>query len=160
MKRKYVLFLTSFIALLSMIIIFSNQSDDIVKAKSEDQVPVQTSDEAKEAQQVLEENLRFANEKDVTGYVQTLIPQAREDTAKEMNVFFEEFDVENTLQSFEMLKLKEDHMLVETKIKTINKGSDKKQYRDHVATANQTFVYQDGQWLIEQTVMIKTDFIH
>lgn len=160
MKKKYFLPALVIVLLMPLISGYSKKSDELVNAQAQGELSVQTNEDAKAAQAVLAENLQRANAEDVAGYVQTLIPKARENTAKEMEKFFETYDVEHSLQSFEVLKLENGHMLAETKIKTISKDTNKKKYRDHIATANHTFIYQEGQWLIEQSVMIETDFIN
>ncbi|MHC5249048.1 hypothetical protein [Enterococcus sp. LJL90] len=160
MKKKYGLFLLALIMLIPLIMAYTEKSTEIVAGKTTSQLTEQANPAAQAAQELLLKNLECANQKDVAGYVQTLVPEARTATTAEMTTFFAEYDVENTLQSFEMLKLADNHMLVETKIKSINQDPQQKDYRNHLATANQTFVFVDGQWLIQQAVMIETDFLN
>lgn len=159
LKKKYILFSLAMIGLLFLGAQYHSEADELITEEESQLTTIQDNDAVQKAKEVLEENLRCANEKDVAGYIKTLVPKARKQTAKEMTLFFEEYSIEHTLQSFKLLKLEENHMLVETKIKSLNTAPNRQEYRNHIAKANHTFIYQDGQWLIEQTMMIDTHFI-
>lgn len=105
----------------------------------------------------MEKNLAASNKEDIESYTSTIVPSAREETKKELATFFEDYDLENTLLTFEVKKQEEDHLLVETTQQTVNKG--KKEYKDHIATTSVTFVKEEDQWLIEQSVVTDTKFI-
>lgn len=105
---------------------------------------------------LLERNLQAANDEDVETYLQTLIPEAREATKKEMTTFFETYDVEHTLLSFEVRKEDGERILVKTQQRTVNEGTE--EFRNHITEANHTFVKIDGEWFIEETAMSNTQF--
>ena len=48
-------------------------------------------------------------------------------------------------------------MLVAAQQKTVNQGQN--DYRDHITQAHHTFVLENGQWKIKETVMTNTEFI-
>lgn len=163
--NKKIIYGLSLIGLIFLIGINFNKAnklehDQASDAMTSDQITGHISNEAdvNETYNVLQENLKAANEKDVTAYTNTLITSAREETAKEMTPFFNDYDLENSLISFDVKKQSDDKIIVGTKQKTINKGT--KEYRDHVTHATHTFVKEDGQWRIAETAMTKTDFIN
>lgn len=112
---------------------------------------------AKELLACLEKNINAANKKDMETYLETLTPEKREDTKKEMTSFFKEYDIQTELLTFEIKKQDDDHALVQAQQKSINHGDNK--YRNHIAEANHTFVKIDGTWYIDQSVMSNTKFI-
>lgn len=112
---------------------------------------------AKELLACLEKNIHAANKKDMETYLETLTPEKREDTKKEMTSFFKEYDIQTELLTFEIKKQDDDHALVQAQQKSINHGDNK--YRNHIAEANHTFVKIDGTWYIDQSVMSNTKFI-
>ena len=105
---------------------------------------------------VLKQNLQAATQKDVEGYTATLVTSARESTAKEMHAFAK-YDLTHELLSFEVVKQEADSMLVAAQQKTVNQGQN--DYRDHITQAHHTFVLENGQWKIKETVMTNTEFI-
>ncbi|MEG0284905.1 MAG: hypothetical protein RR494_03325 [Vagococcus sp.] len=112
---------------------------------------------AKELLACLEKNINAANNKDMDTYLETLTPEKREDTKKEMTSFFKEYDIQTELLTFDIKKQDDDHALVQAQQKSINHGDNK--YRNHIAEANHTFVKIDGNWYIDQSVMSNTKFI-
>ena len=106
---------------------------------------------------VLKQNLQAATQKDVEGYTATLVTSARESTAREMHAFFAKYDLTHELLSFEVVKQEADSMLVAAQQKTVNQGQN--DYRDHITQAHHTFVLENGQWKIKETVMTNTEFI-
>lgn len=108
-----------------------------------------------EAVKVVEDNLRYAEEKDMDGYLSTIIPSGREETKQELEPFFEEYDMEHTILNVKVLEKEEDIMLLQVEQQTI--ALDAKEgapnYRDHIAEANHTMIKEDGKWLIKETVI-------
>ena len=105
----------------------------------------------------MQENLQAANKEDLDSYVATLISNSREETKEELVPFFKDYDLENTLLTFEIKKQETDHQLVEVTQKTVNTGN--KEYKSHIATTNVTFKKENNQWLIEESVVTNTKFI-
>src|SRR5699024_6325003 len=73
----------------------------------------------KEAVKVIEKNLKYAENKDMNGYLSTIVPDAREETEKELASFFEEYDLEHTILSVEVLEKESDIMLLRVEQQTI-----------------------------------------
>lgn len=105
----------------------------------------------------LETNIGAANNKDIEAYLQTLNPDKREETKKEMSIFFDNYNIETELLSFEVKKQNKDHVLVQAQQKSINHGNNS--YRNHITEANHTFIKKEGRWLIDETIMTNTTFI-
>jgi hypothetical protein len=159
MKKNYYLF---FVGLLFICGLFfyqqtASHSTETTAAQLEVTGAVTDSTAAEDCLALLQQNLQAANQKDVEGYTATLVSSARESTAKEMRAFFAEYDLSHTLLSFEVVKQDADSMLVAAQQKTMNHG--KNDYRDHITQAHHTFVRENGQWKIKETVMTNTEFI-
>ena len=116
---------------------------------------------ANEAVQVIEDNLQYASEEDMDGYVSTIISSAREETASELAAVFETYDLEHTLLSVEILEQEEGRMLIRTQQQTvmIDVIDGAESYRNHIAEANYTMFLEGNEWKIEETVMTDTKFI-
>ena len=74
-----------------------------------------------------------------------------------MHAFFAKYDLTHELLSFEVVKQEADSMLVAAQQKTVNQGQN--DYRAHITQAHHTFVLENGQWKIKETVMTNTEFI-
>ena len=109
----------------------------------------------KEAVKVIEKNLKYAENKDMNGYLSTIVPDAREETEKELASFFEEYDLEHTILSVEVLEKESDIMLLRVEQQTIvlDSADDTPAYRNHIAEANHTMIKVKGMWMIEETIM-------
>lgn len=122
---------------------------------------IQNMTVAEEAVQVIENNLQYASQEDMDGYVSTIISSAREETAAELATVFETYDLEHTLLSVEVLEQEDSRMLIRTQQQTVMidsiEGTEK--YRNHIAEANYTMLLEEGEWKIEETVMTDTKFI-
>lgn len=114
-----------------------------------------------EAVKVIEDNLRYASEEDMEGYVSTIIEVAREDTAAELATVFETYDLEHTLLSVEVLSQDEERLLIRTHQQTVmvNSIEGAENYRNHIAETNYTMLLENGEWKIEETAMTDTKFI-
>lgn len=106
---------------------------------------------------VLQENLQAANNEDAKAYAATLIASAQTATKKEMQSFFEEYDLEHKLLSFEVVKQDKDSMLVAAEQQTLNIGENS--YRSHITQAHHTFIKENNAWKISETTMTNTEFI-
>jgi hypothetical protein len=159
MKNKLFLGMISLLAIVIVFSVLTNRTNDNVTTNTDIEIEgkISNQEDALAAFETLETNLQATNNEDVDLYVTTLVATAREDTKKEMQAFFDEYDLENTLLSFKVLKQEENRMLVETQQKTVNKG--KNDSRDHIAEAHHTFVKENGKWVIEETNMTNTHFI-
>lgn len=159
MKNKLFLIMISLLALVVIFSVLTNRSSDKIATNTAIEIEgtISNQEDALAAFETLETNLKAANDEDVDLYVTTLVSDAREDTKKEMQAFFDEYDLENTLLSFKVLKQEKNRMLIETQQKTINKGKNK--YRNHIAEAHHTFVKENGKWVIEETNMTNTHFV-
>lgn len=119
------------------------------------------NEEVKAAVQVVEDNLRYAQEENMEGYLSTLVSSAHEETKAELTPFFEEYDLNHTILSVEILEQEEEIMLIRTEQQTVMEDSVEgaEPYRDHIAEANHTLVKENGEWKIEETIMTDTIFL-
>lgn len=114
-----------------------------------------------EAVEVVEKNLEYAEKKDMKGYLSTIVPDAREETEKELSSFFEEYDLEHTILSVEVLEKESDIMLLRVEQQTVvlDSAEDAPSYRNHIAEANHTMVKVENTWMIEETIMTDTFYL-
>ncbi|KAF1302114.1 hypothetical protein IV487_05390 [Enterococcus saccharolyticus] len=159
MKNKLFLGMIGLLGVVLLFHLLTNKSTAPLSTDTEVKIEGKITDQeaAQAAFHTLTTNLQAVNDEDADLYITTLVSTAKEETKKEMQTFFDDYDLENTLLSFKVLKQEKNHMLVETQQKTINKG--KKDYRDHIAEAHHTFVKENGKWVIEETNMTNTHFI-
>lgn len=145
-----------------VILVNLNQANTISKATNLEEVvtiegKVTNEEDAKEVLTLLENNLEAINQKDMSTYLNTLITSAQAETKKEIEPIFKNFDLENTLLSFKVVKQNDQQIIVKTKQKTVNHNNH--DYRNHIASANHTFIKQDGQWKVKESIMTNTKFI-
>lgn len=114
-----------------------------------------------EAVRVIEDNLRYAEVKDMDGYLSTIVSSAHEETREELAPFFEEYDLDHTILSVEVLRNEDDSLLIQTKQQTvmIDSIAGVEPYRDHIAEANHTLIRENGEWKIKETYMTNTVFL-
>lgn len=114
-----------------------------------------------EAVEVVEDNLRYSQDEDIEGYKSTIVEEARENTEKELESFFNDYDLEHTVLSVKVLEQEEASMLLEVAQQSvvIQAEDGAEEYRDHVAIANHTLIPEDGSWKIADTTMTETLFI-
>jgi|SRR5690625_589496 len=114
-----------------------------------------------DAVRVIEENLEYAEKEDMEGYLSTIVPSARVETEKELSSFFEEYDLEHTILSVEVLEKESDVMLlrVEQQAVVLDSAEGAPTYRNHIAEANHTMVKVEDTWMIEETIMTDTFYL-
>jgi len=121
----------------------------------------EVDEETKKGVQVIEDNLKYAQEENMENYLSTLVKSAHEETEEELKPFFETYDIDHTILSVEVLDQEADTMLVRTEQQTVMidsvDGADS--YRDHVTEANHTLVKEKGGWKIQETIMTDTTFL-
>ncbi|WP_429976010.1 hypothetical protein [Enterococcus sp. DIV0086] len=115
--------------------------------------------DAKLTKEIFEKSIEASNDKDVEKYVKLIVPAGYENTTKELKKFFKKNNIKNTLISFNVLKEKDNHLLAEAQIKSVNQDKNKKKYRDNVSTMNVAYVKSGGKWLIEMVTTIDTNLL-
>ncbi|GAB2026949.1 hypothetical protein [Lactovum odontotermitis] len=162
-KKGIILLLIALAGLSFIIFNYSQQADqrlgNAASKTANSQKAASLDADGKAAKAVFEKTLQASNEEDADSYVACLIPKARKNTKTQLSKFFKEQDVTNTLQSYQVLKKKDGHLLAEAKVKSINNTKDQKKYRDNIATLNVSSVKQDGKWLIDLTTTIDTQLL-
>ena len=114
-----------------------------------------------EAIQVIEDSLEYATQEDMEGYLSTIVSSGREETKKELTPVFEDYDLEHTVLSAEVLEQEKNRVLIRVKQQTVmvDAVENIKPYRSHIAEANHELVKEDGQWKIKETIMTDTKFL-
>ena len=109
---------------------------------------------AKDAVEVIETNLYMSQEKDIDEYLNTIVSRAHEQTRKELIHFFENYDLEHTLLSIEIIDQSEDTIRLSTAQQTIvldaKDGVD--EYRNHIAEVSYTLIKENNLWKIEESI--------
>lgn len=116
---------------------------------------------AEEAITVIENNLAYAEDENLEGYLSTIASVGHENTKDELSAFFEEYDLEHTILSVTVLDQQPDRMLIEVEQQSIATytAEGAEEYRDHVSVANHTLVLETDEWVISETIMTETFFI-
>lgn len=135
---------------------------------SEDEMEVQSgvagdfSDEkeALEVKNVLQLNLKYAEDKDIEGYLTTISSSAHEDTEEAMSGFFNDFTVSHLLLEFEVIEQGQDELVAKAKQQTTGDTDlEDEEYRDHIADILHIFEKEDGNWKISESSVTNLVFI-
>lgn len=139
----------------------SYRDPESVSYKVHEKTEIKNQQDLKEAIEVIEKNLEAAEKEDIPAYLSTIIKAGHEDTSKELEDFFESYDLEHTILGITVLDQKEDKMLLEVTQQSVATftAEDADEYKNHVAVANHTLVKEDGQWKIAETAMVENYFI-
>lgn len=114
-----------------------------------------------EVKQVLQNNYTYSQEEDMEGYLNTIVKSGREDTRHELKGFFENYDINYELLSFEVLEEEADRIVVEAEQRAkATFIAEDQSYHDHIATSEYTFVKEDGEWRISESELTNTELIN
>ncbi|MFC0470528.1 hypothetical protein ACFFHM_08480 [Halalkalibacter kiskunsagensis] len=113
-----------------------------------------------EVKQVLEDNLKYLEAKDLEGYLNTLVESSRDDTSQEAEHFFQDFDISYELVNTELVKEKEDTIVLEAEqmARVIFTDGDEA-FRNHITWNSHTFKKEDGEWKIAASRILDILFI-
>lgn len=124
------------------------------------EIDVEDEVAAEEVKQVVADNIESLNNKDIDGYLDTIIESAHEATRTETEAFFQRYDIEYELVSSNIIEEEEDQYRVEAyqeaKAISVPIGEE---YRDHVAVNIHTLIKENGEWKISESVMTDVHFI-
>lgn len=132
-----------------------------VSYEVQEETEITDREAVQEAVQVIEDNLAYAEEEDMDGYLSTIVSSAHENTRSELEAFFELYDLEHTVLGITVLEQDEESMLIEVFQQTVavDQAEEADDYRDHLGVANHTLILEDGEWKISETVMTDNFFI-
>jgi hypothetical protein len=126
------------------------------KAKKQGTVTITTEITA-EVEKVLNDNLNYAMDEDIDGYMSTLVRElqdAKQSTLEQFN----NFDMEYSIESSKVLEAYENAVIIEVKQKTIfTETPEGMQVTDNVATATHTLIKEDGTYKFYSTEIIKSE---
>lgn len=153
-----VLFIVVFVLGLSTYLILKSPNANAGESNKKLEVTgkVTNQQDADEAFELVKKNIKAVNDKNMDAYLDTLVPEGRKDTKKEIASFFKDYDIQQTLISFEVIKQEKDSMLVALEQKNVNKGN--KEYRNHIAQIHDTIVKTNEGWKIKEAVVTNTNF--
>lgn len=133
-----------------------------VSYELESEIDVTNQEAVEEAAKVIEINMAAAESEDLDLYVTTIVSKAHENTREELSKFYEQYDLEHTILSINLLEEEEDTLLFEVfqqSVATYTSEEAEGEYRDHLAVAHHTLVLEDGEWKISETAITDTYFI-
>ncbi|MDR2833619.1 MAG: hypothetical protein LBV67_07895 [Streptococcaceae bacterium] len=158
-KKGIILLIIGLAGILFILVDYSKQADVLLNKEQTTSQKVSSNPDVLATKEVFEKSIQASNEEDVESYIKLLIPKARENTKKELTKFFKDYEVENELQSFEVLKHEGNHLLAKAVVQSVNLEKNQKKYKDNTSTLNVTFIKEENQWLIELTTTIDTQFL-
>ncbi|EOH89808.1 hypothetical protein ACTNBL_02485 [Enterococcus villorum] len=112
---------------------------------------------AEECFKLLKQSIVATNKKDLDSYIDTLVKDAQEATAKQLQIVFDSYDLKHELLSFQVLNQKKDSLFVVVYQKTINQG--RQHYQNHIAQIHYTFLKEKNQWKIQQSFITNTELL-
>lgn len=114
-----------------------------------------------EAVELVEQNLSYVEEKQMEGYLSTIVSSAREETEAELAPFFESYNIEHTILGIEVLEQQPNQILLQVEQQSIliDKDPNAEEYRDHIAEANHTLTYENDKWKIAETTITDNFFL-
>jgi len=119
-KKLLVIMLSlSVLGVISLVFDYSQRAQTIIDVQSKERVIQVETLEEQEVKEVFSQSLLAANNQDIAQYVKFLIPAARGNTKVQLTAFFEEHQVEHTLEGFRILRNEENHILAEAMIRSI-----------------------------------------
>jgi hypothetical protein len=122
---------------------------------------VSNEDDAKECVNQLDKNYRATNESNIENYLKTIVPAKREKTKEDIEGFFQNYKVENSIVSFKILSQNSTSLRAEASQKSVlvsaKAGAD--EYKNHISTIDYEFQKINNEWLIDSTQLIDNHFI-
>lgn len=113
--------------------------------------------EVKDAFDVIQSNLAAVSTNDSVRYSDTLVKEARKESKKEIEAFFQKYSVQQTILEVKVKKQTKQEIVFIVQQKSVSQ--QKSNYRNHIATAAHTLVKENQQWKIAETIMSDTKFI-
>lgn len=135
--------------------------ESVVKESVKDNTTSSVSDEPSFVKEVLEKNLYYATQEDIDGYLSTISKKGHEETKQVMSEFFKEYDVEHTLEAFEIVEKNPDEIIAKAKQKTVSsqQSNNNDSYKNHVAEVLHIFIKENDEWKINESNITDINFI-
>lgn len=112
------------------------------------------------SRELLINNLRYAENEDIDGYLSTIPTEAHADTREAMEAFFKEHTISHTLLEFEVIEELENELVVKTKQESRGQNDlDEADYRNHVAEVLHIFKKEENQWKITESSVTDVLFL-
>lgn len=110
--------------------------------------------------ELLMDNLHYAENEDIEGYLSTIPTEAHGDTREAMEAFFKEHTISHKLLEFEVVKEFENEIVVKTKQESIGQNdSGESDYKNHVAEVLHVFKKEENQWKITESSVTNVIFL-
>ncbi|MGX9931875.1 hypothetical protein ACW0KB_11605 [Virgibacillus salarius] len=118
------------------------------------------SKNASQVKQVLEDNLTYSEDENMDKYLETIVDASREDTKKQLEVFFKDYDITYELLDFKVIEESNDRIVIEAEQRaTASFIAAGESYRDHIAHMEYVFVNESDGWKIASSTVTKTNII-
>lgn len=102
-------------------------------------------------------NNEAVNQKDIELYLSTLNEESREVTKTELEEFFKTYDIKHEINALHVQKQTDERVVVEV-VKTA-RNQNEEEFQDHQSSNVITLEKFDGQWLIVEALVNKTQLL-
>lgn len=114
----------------------------------------------KEIEKTILDNLKYAEEENLDGYVGTLLltKENRDFTVEQAKSLFENEELDYKLISFKILELKDDTAEVEVIQTTKSRNQPSESFRDSKVTSIHSMKRVEGVWKLSETNIQKSEY--
>lgn len=155
MRKRYIFLGLIFLLFLPQFIQgFAQKTIEIdgfsIKGPIEDQVHIR---------QVVEtylQNIQAVNEENLTTYLQTLTKDAQSDSSKILSESFDSYDLVIQARTIELVH--QDEQLIKLRVRQVIENQNQTPYRNHLATMGISFIVENNQWKIAESIVEDTQF--
>lgn len=116
--------------------------------------------EIEAVKELLIDNLKYAENKNIEGYLSTIPVDSHAETREVMEEFFNTYTVKHTLLEFEVVEVLEDEIVAKARQKTEEVvDSDESEYKSHIAETLHVFQRIESEWKITDSSVTDITFI-
>ncbi|MDR3127702.1 MAG: hypothetical protein LBT99_00010 [Bifidobacteriaceae bacterium] len=117
--------------------------------------------EAKSCLTVLVNNYQAVNQNNMEKYLLTIVPSKRQSTKIEIQTFFNNYKLNNSVEQFKILWQNTNNLQVQAAQKSIlvTAKDGASPYKNHISQINYDFVKTTNQWYIDSSVLVDNYFI-
>ncbi|PID82412.1 MAG: hypothetical protein CSB16_01555 [Clostridiales bacterium] len=117
------------------------------------------SEDKKAIREVVEQNLKYFEQKDWEAYSKTVdMPEEEvEQHNKELDEMFSEYEIRFDIEEFEITKIEGDK--AEVRVVAVSKNINDLPYKDNRSTAIHKMIKKDGKWLFSSSEIEDTEYL-
>ncbi|WP_156291272.1 hypothetical protein [Oceanobacillus salinisoli] len=113
------------------------------------------SDEAQEAIQVVHDNIKFSEEEDLKGYVDTVSSEIKEEIQMLAADIFQNYDIENEILSTKVMEENEDTIVLQVEQKSVATYiSEGNEFEDNISIVQHVLNREVGEWKIASSGLV------